>query len=92
MTMFYALICDDRPGGLEIRKANRAAHIDYLKDTGVVIQAGPFLDVTGSMVGSLVVLDVPDRAAAEAWASNDPYAQAGLFERVQVRAWNRVVG
>ena len=44
------------------------------------------------MVGSLVVLDVPDRAAAEAWAANDPYARAGLFERVQVRPWNRVIG
>lgn len=90
--MFYALICDDRPGGLEVRKANRAAHLDYLKDTGVVAQAGPFLGEDGAMVGSLVVLDVPDRAAAEAWADNDPYTRAGLFERVSIRPWNRVIG
>ena len=90
--MLFALICDDRPGGLEIRKANRAAHLAYLEDTGVVAQAGPFLDDEGAMIGSLVVLDVPDRAAAEAWADDDPYARAGVFERVSIRAWNRVIG
>ena len=90
--MLFALICDDRPGGVEIRKANRAAHLDYLKDTGVVVQAGPFLDEAGIMVGSLVVVDVPDRAAAEAWAANDPYGRAGVFERVSIRPWHRVIG
>jgi uncharacterized protein len=90
--MLYALICDDRPGGLELRKANRAAHLDYIRATGVVAQAGPFLDAEGAMVGSLVILDVPDRAAAEAWAAGDPYAVAGLFAKVEIRAWNRVIG
>ena len=90
--MLFALICDDKPGGIETRKANRPAHVDYLKSTGVVVQAGPFLDEAGGMVGSLVVIDVADRAAAEAWAAADPYAKAGLFERVAIRPWNRVIG
>jgi hypothetical protein len=90
--MLFALICDDRPGALETRKATRAAHLDYIRDTGVVAQAGPFLDAGGAMVGSLVILDVPDRAAAEAWAAADPYALAGLFAKVEIRAWNRVIG
>jgi len=90
--MLFALICDDGPGGPDIRKANRAAHLDYLKETGVVTQAGPLLDDAGGMVGSLIVLDVPDRAAAEAWAAADPYARAGLFSAVAIRPWNRVIG
>jgi uncharacterized protein YciI len=44
------------------------------------------------MAGSLVVLDVPDMAAAETWAANDPYAKAGLFADVQLHAWKRVIG
>jgi uncharacterized protein YciI len=44
------------------------------------------------MAGSLVILDVADRAAAEAWAAGDPYAKAGLFAQVAIRPWNRVVG
>ncbi len=90
--MLYAVICDDQPGGLEIRKANRAAHLEYLKSTGVVAQAGPFLDAEGTMVGSLLILDVPDLEAAEAWAAGDPYAAAGLFSNVAIRPWNRVIG
>lgn len=90
--MLYAVICDDKPGGLELRKANRAAHLDYLKATGVVAQAGPFLDAEGAMVGSLLILDVPDLEAARAWAAGDPYAAAGLFSNVAIRPWNRVIG
>lgn len=90
--MLYAVICDDKPGGLGLRKANRAAHLDYLKATGVVAQAGPFLDAEGAMVGSLLILDVPDLEAARAWAAGDPYAAAGLFAKVEIRPWNRVIG
>lgn len=88
----FALICTDKPGALELRKSNREAHLDYIKSTGVVQQAGPFLDAEAGMCGSLVILDVGDRAAAEAWAENDPYAQAGLFADVRIENWNRVVG
>jgi uncharacterized protein YciI len=90
--MLYALICDDRPGAFEVRKANREAHLGYIRETGVVAQAGPLLDADGAMAGSLVILDVADRAAAEAWAAGDPYAKAGLFAQVAIRPWNRVVG
>ncbi|MHA6265490.1 YciI family protein [Aliiroseovarius sp. CAU 1755] len=90
--MLFALICTDKPGAIETRKANRDAHLTYLKDTGVVMQAGPFLDAEGIMCGSLLILDVPDRQAAKAWADNDPYAKAGLFDDVRIEAWNKVVG
>ncbi|PTW50574.1 YciI family protein [Rhodovulum kholense] len=90
--MYFALICRDKPGHLETRKANRDAHLAYVAETGVVAQAGPFLDEAGEMCGSLVILDVADKAAAEAWAANDPYAGAGLFESVSVQAWKKVVG
>lgn len=70
---------------------NREAHLAYIEATGVVTQAGPLLDETGEMTGSLVVLDVPDMPAAQDWADNDPYAKAGLFETVTLRAWKKVV-
>ena len=91
--MLFALICTDKPGSLDIRKANRADHLAYIEETGVVSLAGPFIGEDGeSMTGSLVVLDVADRAAAEAWAAKDPYALAGLFASVDIRAWRRSVG
>ncbi|BBU59133.1 hypothetical protein KU6B_53980 [Mameliella alba] len=89
--MLIALIAHDKPGALQIRKDTRDAHLDYLKSTGVVSQAGPLLDDEGAMIGSLVILDVADKAAAEEWAANDPYAKAGLFQSVTLTAWKKVI-
>lgn len=86
----YAVICTDKPGALETRKANRDAHLDYLRATEVV-HAGPFLDADGAMCGSLVVIEAADRAGAEAWAAADPYGKAGLFSDVRIEEWKRVI-
>lgn len=88
----FALICTDKADRLELRMATRDAHLAYVRDTGVVQQAGPFLDADGRMCGSLLILDVVDRAAAESWAASDPYALAGLFAKVRVEEWKRVIG
>lgn len=90
--MKAVLICRDKPGALEVRKANRDAHLAYIEASGCVLQAGPFLDAEGDMTGSLVVLEVRDMAAARAWAEADPYAKAGLFESVEIEEWKQVVG
>ncbi|MWD28293.1 YciI family protein [Aquicoccus sp. SCR17] len=89
--MPFAVIARDKPGALEIRKANRDKHLAYLDQTGCVTLAGPLLE-EGEMTGSLLILDLPDKAAAEDWAAGDPYAQAGLFDRVEIMEWKKVVG
>ena len=90
--MHVALIALDRPNALEVRKANREAHLAHVRASGIVEQAGPFLNAAGEMIGSLLILNVPDMAAAEAFAADDPYAKADLFESVALRPWNRVIG
>ncbi|WP_300033089.1 YciI family protein [uncultured Roseobacter sp.] len=90
--MLIALIARDKPGALSLRQENRPLHVEYLKSGPAVQQAGPLLDGAGQMCGSLIVLDVADMAEAEAWAANDPYARAGLFEKVELIPWNRVIG
>ena len=90
--MRFALICRDLPGALPTRLENRAAHLAYIEATGVVEQAGPFLDEAGQMCGSLVILGVASRPEAEAWAAGDPYAKAGLFSDVTIQEWKRVIG
>jgi uncharacterized protein YciI len=92
MTMRVAVITTDKPGALQIRLDTRDAHLGYLKETGVVEMAGPFLDEAGAMCGSLLVLDVADLAAARNWAKNDPYAKAGLFADVRIQEWKKVIG
>lgn len=90
--MRVALICKDKPGALQTRLDNRAAHLAHIEATGVVELAGPFLDEAGQMTGSLVVLNVDSLQAARDWAAADPYAKAGLFDSVTITEWKKVVG
>ena len=89
--MLIALIARDKDGALQTRLDNRAAHLAYIEETGVVSQAGPLLD-GDAMIGSLIILDVEDLAAAQTWADNDPYAKAGLFQSVELIPWKKVIG
>lgn len=90
--MLIALIARDRPGALQTRMDNREAHLAYIRETGVVNQAGPLLGADGQMCGSLVILDVEDIEAARRWAEGDPYGAAGLFEHVELIPWKKVIG
>ena len=90
--MLYALICTDKADHLEVRKANRDAHLEHIRASGVVEMAGPFLNDKGEMSGSLVILEVGSKAEAEAWAAADPYAKAGLFAKVRIEEWKKVIG
>ena len=89
--MLFALICQDKPGALQVRMDTRPDHLAYLEALNAekkLAFAGPFLNAEGKPDGSLVVIEAPDKAAAEALAASDPYAKAGLFESVEVRQWN----
>ena len=65
--MLYALICNDKPNSLSLRKAKRPEHVAYLQSLGdIVVLAGPFTEVDGeTMNGSLIVIDA---ASLEAMA------------------------
>ena len=89
--MKIALIARDKPRHLETRKATRDAHLAYIEKTGCVEMAGPLIDADGNMCGSLIVLELPDLDAARSWAENDPYAQAGLFDTVELIEWKKVL-
>jgi hypothetical protein len=90
--MRVALFCHDKPGALQVRLDNRAAHLAHIESSGVVEMAGPLLSPEGQMCGSLVVLSVDDLAQAQAWAAADPYALAGLFASVTIAEWKKVIG
>jgi len=90
--MLYVIHCVDKEGSLQVRMDNRPAHIEYLKSYGEKLHAaGPTLAADGSMNGSVVILDLEDLAAAEAFAAGDPYKKAGLFESVTMSAWKKVL-
>ena len=89
--MLHVLICTDKPGHLDIRTANREAHLVHLRADRHVTQAGPLLDRDGAMWGSLIVFDTDDRNHVESFVADDPYGWAGLFSDVRIETWNRTV-
>lgn len=90
--MLYAILCEDRPGSLELRLGNRPAHLEYLDSLGRSLKfAGPFLDADETPAGSMLVVEADSADAARAMAAGDPFAKAGLFAATVVRRWNWTV-
>lgn len=86
--MIYAV---DKRDSAELRARTREAHLAYIDQYREAVHtAGPVLDDAGNPTGSLILMEFPDRAAAERFAEQDPYAQAGLFERVEIAPWKKV--
>lgn len=89
--MYFAVICRDKPGTLQLRLDTRPAHVEHLNDLnarGILKIAGPMLGDDGNPLGSLLILETGDVASARSIVASDPFAKAGLFESVEVGAWN----
>lgn len=74
---------------LERRMAARPAHLELgrrLQAEGRRLFAAALLDEQERMVGSVIVAEVPDRAALDAWLAEEPYITGKVWERVEVRA------
>lgn len=98
--MFYAISGEDRPGSLEQRLAARPAHLarlEALKAEGRLLLAGPFPAIDSEnpgpagFTGSLIVAAFDSLADARAWADADPYVAAGVYAKVDVKPFRKVL-
>lgn len=80
----FVLNCRDAKGSAEIRPLHRDAHVAHVRGSGIVRIAGPMVDDAGVPVGSLLIVEADDLAAARAFADADPYAAAGVFASVDI--------
>jgi len=83
----FALIGRDGPGAPELREQHRPAHLEHLRPlarAGRVRFAGPLLE-NGAPLGSVVVFEAPDLAAAQAHVARDPYVLHGIFASHDLR-------
>ena len=87
--MKFAFYCLDKPGQTALRAENRAAHLEHARRVNDrILCGGPLLCPEGKeMIGSLLVVDFDNLEEARAWAAQDPYARAGLFESVRIMPW-----
>ena len=90
--MLFVFHLLDRPGASELRKAVRPAHKEYLAQVADrICVAGPLLsDDQAEMIGSLLVIDFPNLAAAQAWLAAEPFTQAGVYGISTVNAFQNL--
>ena len=92
MTIF-AIHCLDKPASLELRLANREAHLAYAGSFKAHIKlGGPLRNEAGEMAGSMLIMEFDDIAPARAFSADDPYVKAGLFQRVDITAFKPTLG
>ncbi|MBS0394404.1 MAG: YciI family protein [Proteobacteria bacterium] len=98
--MLYVILGRDAPGSLAKRRAARPAHLERLQALvadGRLLLAGPLPAVDApdpgpaGFTGSLIVAEFESQAAARAWAEADPYVTEGVFERVEVLPYLKVL-
>jgi uncharacterized protein YciI len=93
MALFHVMALD-KPGALDIRMANRPAHLDWASSQPDHIRlAGPvFADDGETFAGSVFLIEAEDEAALHTFLSSDPYQKAGLFGSVDIRPFKWVIG
>ncbi|MFE8959362.1 YciI family protein [Streptomyces iakyrus] len=84
----------DRPGSLPLREELGEAHWAYMdRYEAELIARGPTFGEDGETVtGSVHIVDLPDAAAARAFAFDEPNYQAGAYRDVLVRRWRNLLG
>jgi uncharacterized protein YciI len=81
----YMIYCVDRPGAGDVRAAARDEHMAYLHSRDEIVLAGAKLSDDGETAGgSTFIVNVVDRAAAQAFSDGDPFSKAGLFDSVTI--------
>jgi len=98
--MLYSIVGEDIDKSLEARLSARPEHVDRLndlKDRGRLILAGPNPAIdsedpgTNGFTGSLIVAEFDSLEEAQAWADADPYIRAGVYKKVTVKPFKKVL-
>ena len=89
--MLYIIYQEDRPDGAAVRTANREAHFAYLeRHRDMLVLGGALLAEDGTTrTGSVLIVNAPDLAAAEAFSRDEPFRKAGLFSSVRISRMRR---
>ena len=98
--MWYAIISEDVENSLPLRATARDAHLARLRALaaeGRLLLAGPHPAVDAEVpgeagfTGSLVIAEFASLEDAKRWADEDPYVSAGVYRKVGVKPFKRVL-
>jgi len=98
--MWYSISCEDEPFSLEKRLATRPSHIARLielKNQGRLFVAGPHPAIDNEtpgklgFTGSLIIAEFDSLTSAKSWAAEDPYTREGIYSKVTVKPFKKVL-
>jgi len=98
--MYYSIVGEDVPDSLEKRLSVRPAHVERLKellDQGRLLVAGPNPAIDNEdpgpngFTGSIIIAEFDTLQQAQQWADQDPYIGAGVYEKVTVKPFKKVL-
>jgi len=98
--MWYSVSSQDVENSLEKRLAARPAHLarlEVLKNQGRLLLAGPHPAIDtenpgdAGFTGSLVIAEFDSLDDAQVWADEDPYIEAGVYAKVTVKPFKKVL-
>lgn len=98
--MFYAIISEDVEDSLGKRQSARPAHLERLKQLQQqdrILIAGPHPAIDSNepgdagFSGSLVVAEFDSLEQAKAWADDDPFVAAGVYRKVVVKPFKKIL-
>ena len=98
--MWFSIVCEDINNSLALRQQARPAHLARLKDlklAGRLLVAGPNPAITANdpgeagFSGSIIIAEFDSLDEAQHWADADPYLAAGVYAKVTVKPFKKVL-
>ena len=98
--MLYLIFARDAENALAQRVATRPAHLarlHQLRDAGRLHLAGPLPAIDNpdpgpaGFLGSAIIAEFASLEEAKAWAQDDPYLLAGVYQSVEVFPFKKVL-
>ncbi|UIP26948.1 YciI family protein [Photobacterium sp. TLY01] len=98
--MWYVIFSQDVENSLERRlsvRENHLARLKALQDEGRLLVAGPMPAIDSDnpgeagFTGSTVIAEFGSLEEAKAWADADPYIEAGVYDKVIVKPFKKVL-
>lgn len=87
--MLFGFTGTDKADSLQLRMDTRPVHLEFLKNppAGITVKvASPRIGEDGKPMGSMIIIDAPDKDAAQDFFAADPYAKVDLFQATTLEA------
>jgi hypothetical protein len=98
--MYYLVYSEDVENSLPLRLSVREQHLarlSSLQDQGRLLVAGPCPAIDtenpgdAGFTGSLIIAEFDSLTDAQTWADEDPYIAVGVYKKVTVKPYKKVL-